>query len=102
MFAIHSDAAHRRGSGPCHPSVSYYLRSKSIGEWLAYPPKLTVELGSYVDGEAYGCLPAGTWSGHDAPRPTARQNKLGQGNHMAAEPTHRPHHPHRSPTPRRA
>ena len=32
----------------------YYLRSISIGEWLAYPPKLTVELGSYVDGEAHG------------------------------------------------
>ena len=31
-----------------------YLRSKSIGEWLAYPPKLTVELGSYVHGEAHG------------------------------------------------
>ena len=31
-----------------------HLRSISIEEWLAYPPKLTVELGSYVDGEAHG------------------------------------------------
>ena len=30
------------------------LRSKSIGESLAYPPRLAVDLGSYVDGEAYG------------------------------------------------
>ena len=47
----------------------YYLRTVSIGEWLAYPPKLTVELGSYVDGEAHG------WALHPygwfdpAPRP---------------------------------
>ena len=34
--------------------VYYYLRTISTGEWLAYPPKLTVELGSYVDGEAHG------------------------------------------------
>ena len=34
---------------------SYYLRSKSIDKWLAlFPPKLAVELGSCVDGEAYG------------------------------------------------
>ena len=33
---------------------NYYLRSISTEEWLAYPPKLTVELGSYVDGEAHG------------------------------------------------
>ena len=32
----------------------YYLRTISTGEWLAYPPKLTVELGSYVHGEAHG------------------------------------------------
>ena len=34
--------------------VYYYLRSISTEEWLAYPPKLTVELGSYVHGEAHG------------------------------------------------
>ena len=34
--------------------TNYYLRSISTEEWLAYPPKLTVELGSYVDGEAHG------------------------------------------------
>ena len=28
--------------------------------------------------------------------------ELGQSNHMATEPTHGPHHPHRSPRPRRA
>ena len=33
---------------------NYYLRSISTEEWLAYPPKLTVELGSYVHGEAHG------------------------------------------------
>ena len=32
----------------------YYLRSISIGESLAYPPRLAVDLGSYVDGEAHG------------------------------------------------
>ena len=34
--------------------VTYYLRSISIGESLAYPPRLAVDLGSYVDGEAHG------------------------------------------------
>jgi hypothetical protein len=33
---------------------TYYLRSKSIEQSLAYPPRLAVELGSYVDGEAHG------------------------------------------------
>jgi hypothetical protein len=32
----------------------YYLRPVEDYQWLAYPPKLTVELGSYVDGEAHG------------------------------------------------
>ena len=32
----------------------YYLRMEKDFKWLAYPPKLTVELGSYVDGEAHG------------------------------------------------
>ena len=37
--------------GPC---FAYYLRSESIDKWLAYPPpRLAVELGSCVDGEAY-------------------------------------------------
>ena len=31
----------------------YYLRTEKDCPWLAYPPKLTVELGSYVDGEAH-------------------------------------------------
>ena len=43
---------HRVQSNTMHQY--YYLRSIRIGEWLAYPPKLTVELGSYVDGEAHG------------------------------------------------
>ena len=30
------------------------LRMEKDCKWLAYPPKLTVELGSYVDGEAHG------------------------------------------------
>ena len=29
-------------------------RSKSIEQSLAYPPRLAVDLGSYVDGEAHG------------------------------------------------
>ena len=32
----------------------YYLRMEKDFKWLSYPPKLTVELGSYVDGEAHG------------------------------------------------
>ena len=32
----------------------YYLRSISIEQSLAYPPRLAVDLGSYVDGEAHG------------------------------------------------
>ena len=32
----------------------YYLRMEKDYQWLAYPHKLTVELGSYVDGEAHG------------------------------------------------
>ena len=32
----------------------YDLRSISIGQWLAYPPRRAVELGSCVDDEAYG------------------------------------------------
>jgi hypothetical protein len=45
-----------RGGGQLRGGVEemYYRRSIRIGEWLAYPPKLTVELGSYVDGEAHG------------------------------------------------
>ena len=31
-----------------------------------------------------------------------RDADSGQIDHMAAEPTHGPHHPHRSPSPRRA
>ena len=31
----------------------YYLRILSTETPLAYPPMLTVELGSYVDGEAH-------------------------------------------------
>ena len=42
------------GTKTAPPCNRYYLRTVSIGEWLAYPPKLTVELGSYVDGEAHG------------------------------------------------
>ena len=32
----------------------YYLRIERDESTLAYPPMLTVELGSYVDGEAHG------------------------------------------------
>ena len=32
----------------------YYLRSVKDCQWLAYPPRLAVDLGSYVDGEAHG------------------------------------------------
>ena len=34
--------------------------------------------------------------------PLLRDADSGQIDHMAAEPTHGPHHPHRSPSPRRA
>ena len=37
-----------------HDANQYYLRTLSIDQWLAYPPRLAVELGSCVDGEAYG------------------------------------------------
>ena len=46
---------HLRGSTvsvECLPT--YYLRTEKDYQWLAYPHKLTVELGSYVDGEAHG------------------------------------------------
>ena len=36
--------------------VLYYLRSLKDYQWLVYPPRLTVELGSYVDGEPMGGL----------------------------------------------
>ena len=36
----------------CHEM--YYLRTLSIDKWLAYPPRLAVELGSCVGGEAHG------------------------------------------------
>ena len=32
----------------------YYLRSVKDYQSLAYPPRLAVDLGSYVDGEAHG------------------------------------------------
>ena len=32
----------------------YYLRSEKDYQSLAYPPRLAVDLGSYVDGEAHG------------------------------------------------
>ena len=43
---------------------------KSIEQWLAYPPRLAMELGSCVDDEAYGWAwkPYG-WFG-PAPRPS--------------------------------
>ena len=31
----------------------YYLRAIEDKQSLAYPPRLAVELGSYVDGEAH-------------------------------------------------
>jgi hypothetical protein len=38
-----------------HRSLYIYdLRSVKHYQWLVYPPRLTVELGSYVDGEAHG------------------------------------------------
>ena len=40
--------------GLCNAQMTYYLHSISIGESLAYPPRLAVDLGSYVDGEAHG------------------------------------------------
>ena len=39
---------------PKKEHAEYYLRAVKDYQWLAYPPKLTVELGSYVDGEAHG------------------------------------------------
>ena len=33
--------------------ILYYLRAVKHSQSLAYPPRLTVELGSYVDGEAH-------------------------------------------------
>ena len=35
-------------------SLSYYLRSKKDYQSVVYPPRLAVDLGSYVDGEAHG------------------------------------------------
>ena len=35
-------------------SSTKLLRTEKDCQWLAYPHKLTVELGSYVDGEAHG------------------------------------------------
>ena len=34
--------------------VTYYLRSQKDYQSLAYPSRLAVDLGSYVDGEAHG------------------------------------------------
>ena len=36
------------------PHINVLLRSISIEQSLAYPPRLAVDLGSYVDGEAHG------------------------------------------------
>ena len=36
------------------PTRNYYLRSEKDYQSLAYPPRLAVDLGSYVDGEAHG------------------------------------------------
>ena len=33
---------------------TYYLRTESNYKCVAYPRRLAVDLGSYVDGEAYG------------------------------------------------
>ena len=33
---------------------TYYLRAVKDNQSLAYPPRLAVDLGSYVDGEAHG------------------------------------------------
>ena len=34
--------------------IAYYLRAVKNYQSLAYPPRLAVDLGSYVDGEAHG------------------------------------------------
>ena len=53
----------------------------------------------HSEGGTLDCFKAvGTYFGKD----DACSAQVGQGNHMAAEPTHGPHHPHRSPSPRRA
>ena len=69
------EGRHRHRAGQRHGIIDsaagtrYYLRSISIGESLAYPPRLAVDLGSYVDGEAYGWArqPYGCFD--PAPRP---------------------------------
>ena len=36
-------------------NLLYYLRAEKDTQSLAYPPRLAVDLGSYMDGEAHGC-----------------------------------------------
>ena len=54
---------------PPHAAIPYYLRAEKDNQSLAYPPRLAVDLGSYVDGEAYGWArqPYGCFD--PAPRP---------------------------------
>ena len=52
---------------------TYYLRAVKHCQWLAYPLRLAVELGSCVDGEAYGWAwkPYGWFDPAPRPRDTA-------------------------------
>ena len=54
-------------------NFNYYLRSVKHCQWLAYPLRLAVELGSCVDGEAHGWAwkPYGWFDPAPRPRDTA-------------------------------
>ena len=67
------------------PEKIYYLRTLSIGQWLAYPPRLAVELGSCVGGEAHGWAwkPYGWFDPAPRPRDIIHTYIYGRRPHLA-------------------
>ena len=65
--------------------VQYYLRTPVIEQWLAYPPRLAVELGSCVGGEAHGWAwkPYGWFDPAPRPRDIIHTYIYGRRPHLA-------------------
>ena len=54
FFTVIRKGAMRRFRSAYSRRKLYYLRAVKDYQSVAYPPRLAVDLGSYVDGEAYG------------------------------------------------
>ena len=50
----HGTSNHMWDANAALLKAAYYLRAVEDYQSLAYPPRLAVDLGSYVDGEAHG------------------------------------------------